>query len=118
MPDPSANHGDVGVAIDVVDEIGDDLRRIADIGEVHALQGRHDDLPDRVFLGRSRHVGIGDDAIDGVIFKGSYGVLDGVHNVIPVDFRIPGDPPSPKTIICHLLQILEALDSQTRNENA
>ena len=40
-------------------------------------------------------VAVGDDAIDGGIFKGSYAVLDGVHNVIPVDFRIPGDPPSP-----------------------
>jgi Ni,Fe-hydrogenase III small subunit len=63
-------------------------------------------------------VAVGDDAIDGGIFKGSYGVLDGVHNVIPVDFQIPGDPPSPKTIICHLLKILEALDSQTKNKNA
>ena len=55
-------------------------------------------------------VAVGDDAIDGGIFKGSYAVCDGVHNVIPVDFEIPGDPPSPKTILCHLLKILEALD--------
>ncbi len=53
-------------------------------------------------------VAVGDDAIDGGIFKGSYGVLDGVHNVIPVNFQIPGDPPSPKTILTHLLQILTA----------
>lgn len=38
-------------------------------------------------------VAVGDDAIDGGIFKGSYGVLDGVHNVIPVDFQIPGALP-------------------------
>ena len=30
-------------------------------------------------------------------------------NVIPVDFQIPGDPPSPKTIICHLLNSLKRL---------
>lgn len=54
-------------------------------------------------------VAVGDDAINGGIFKGSYGVLDGVHNVIPVDFQIPGDPPSPKTILYHLLQILEKI---------
>lgn len=59
-------------------------------------------------------VAVGDDAINGGIFKGSYGVLDGVHNVIPVDFQIPGDPPSPKTILCHLLRILEVLDSKPR----
>jgi Ni,Fe-hydrogenase III small subunit len=33
--------------------------------------------------------------------------------VIPVDFEIPGDPPSPKTIVKHLLRILEEVDSRT-----
>lgn len=55
-------------------------------------------------------VAVGDDAIDGGIFKGSYAVLDGVKNVIPVDFEIPGDPPSPKVILSYLLKILETLD--------
>jgi Ni,Fe-hydrogenase III small subunit len=59
-------------------------------------------------------VAVGDDAIDGGIFKGSYAVLDGVHNVIPVNFSIPGDPPSPRTIICHLLKILEIIDSNAK----
>lgn len=52
-------------------------------------------------------VAVGDDAINGGIFQGSYAVLDGVDKVIPVDFQIPGDPPSPKTILCHLLKILD-----------
>jgi len=60
-------------------------------------------------------VAVGNDAIDGGIFKGSYAVLDGVHNVIPVDFQIPGDPPSPKKILCHLLQILEIYDFKNKN---
>lgn len=55
-------------------------------------------------------VAVGDDAIDGGIFKGSYAVVDGVNKTIPVDYHIPGDPPSPKTILCHLLKILEAID--------
>lgn len=55
-------------------------------------------------------VAVGDDAIDGGIFRGSYGVLDGVNKVIPVDFSIPGDPPSPATILCQLLKILEGID--------
>ena len=55
-------------------------------------------------------VAVGDDAIDGGIFKGSYAVLDGVHNVIPVDYQIPGDPPSPSRIIGSLLAILSDLD--------
>jgi len=57
-------------------------------------------------------VAVGDDAIDGGIFKGLYAVCDGVSKVIPVDFQIPGDPPSPKTILCHLLKILEVLDKK------
>ena len=55
-------------------------------------------------------VTLGDDAIDGGIFKGSYAVVDGVSKSIPVDYQIPGDPPSPKIILCHLLKILEAID--------
>ena len=57
-------------------------------------------------------VALGDDAIDGGIFKGSYATFDGVSNVIPVDYQIPGDPPSPKTILCHLLKILGAIDAK------
>lgn len=56
-------------------------------------------------------VAVGDDAIDGGIFKGSYATLDGVHQVIPVHYQIPGDPPSPTTILCHLLKILETVES-------
>lgn len=59
-------------------------------------------------------VALGDDAIDGGIFKGSYAVLDGVDKIIPVDFKIPGDPPSPKTILCHLLKIFEAIDNNKK----
>lgn len=55
-------------------------------------------------------VAVGDDAISGGLFKGSYAVSDGVENVIPVDYKIPGDPPSPKTILCALLEILESLE--------
>ena len=55
-------------------------------------------------------VAVGDDAIDGGIFKGSYAIEGGVSSVIPVDFNIPGDPPSPKEMICHLLRILGAVE--------
>ncbi len=51
-------------------------------------------------------VALGDDAIDGGIFKGSYAVCDGASSVIPVHYAIPGDPPSPLAIIQSLLAIL------------
>lgn len=62
-------------------------------------------------------VAVGDDAINGGIFKGSYAVLDGVANVIPVDFEIPGDPPSPRQILKHLLRILEVTGARRKAVN-
>lgn len=62
-------------------------------------------------------VAVGDDAIDGGLFKGSYAVLDGVHNVIPVDYQIPGDPPSPRRIIGSLLGILSDLDGKNQKKS-
>lgn len=54
-------------------------------------------------------VALGDDAIDGGIFKGSYAVVGPVNEVIPVNFAIPGNPPSPQTILLSLLHILDIL---------
>ncbi|MCX6723336.1 MAG: NADH-quinone oxidoreductase subunit NuoB [Candidatus Staskawiczbacteria bacterium] len=73
-----------------------------------AVKKAYDATPDPKIV-----VAVGDDAIDGGIFKGSYAVVDGVDSVLPVDFNIPGDPPSPKTILCHLLKILEALEKNS-----
>lgn len=51
-------------------------------------------------------VAVGDGAIHGSVFKGSYAVHDRASDIVPVDFSIPGDPPSPKTIIASLLWAL------------
>lgn len=59
-------------------------------------------------------VALGDDAIDGGIFKGSYAVHDGVDKVVPVHFYIPGDPPSPARIICSLLKMFEMIEEKAR----
>lgn len=55
-------------------------------------------------------VAVGDDAIDGGVFKGSYAVLDGAHTVIPVHYQIPGDPPSPMQVLSSLLEIFKDID--------
>jgi Ni,Fe-hydrogenase III small subunit len=52
-------------------------------------------------------VAVGDGAIDGGIWKDSYAIVGGVDKVVPVHFSIPGDPPSAKTILTALLQIME-----------
>jgi Ni,Fe-hydrogenase III small subunit len=54
-------------------------------------------------------IAIGDDACDGGIFKESYAVLGGVEKVIPVDIKIPGNPPSPKEILKGLLALMQTL---------
>ncbi|MGB9929289.1 MAG: NADH-quinone oxidoreductase subunit B family protein [Methanosarcina sp.] len=47
-------------------------------------------------------IAVGDDACDGGIYKGSYAVLGGVDKILPVDMKIPGNPPSPKEILLGL----------------
>ncbi len=52
-------------------------------------------------------VAVGDDACNGGIYKGSYAVLGGVDKILPVDMKIPGNPPSPKEILRGLLALLK-----------
>jgi len=75
-----------------------------------ALKRTYAATPDPKFV-----VAVGDDAIDGGIFQGSYAVFDAVKNIIPVDYEIPGDPPSPRAILCALLKILETIHAGSLN---
>ena len=52
-------------------------------------------------------VALGDCAADGGIFAGSYAVVGGVSNVVPVDLHIRGCPPSPTAILQGLLALIE-----------
>jgi Ni,Fe-hydrogenase III small subunit len=61
-------------------------------------------------------VAVGDGAIDGGIFRGSYGIVDSLSDVIPVDYEIPGDPPSPKEVIRALNDILR-YESKKRGDS-
>ena len=53
-------------------------------------------------------VAVGDCAIDGGVFAGSYAVRGGVSRVLPVDLRIRGCPPRPIQLLEGLLALLEA----------
>jgi Ni,Fe-hydrogenase III small subunit len=57
-------------------------------------------------------VTVGDDALGGGIYQGGYAVVGGAGAVVPVNYHIPGDPPSPQTILFHLLHILETLEAK------
>jgi Ni,Fe-hydrogenase III small subunit len=52
-------------------------------------------------------VAVGTCAVDGGIFAGSYAVVGGVKDVIPVDLHIPGCPPSPTALLSGLMALLE-----------
>ncbi len=61
-------------------------------------------------------VAVGDGAIDGGIYRDSYAVYNRVEDLIPVDFKIPGDPPSPLVVLRALLEILDTIDGKRTNE--
>ena len=52
-------------------------------------------------------VAVGDCAVNGGIFAGSYAVEGGVRSVIPVDLHIKGCPPTPEDLLKGLLALLE-----------
>lgn len=51
-------------------------------------------------------IAVGDCGGDGGIFAGSYAVVGGVSDVIPVDAVIPGCPPSPRALLAGILDAL------------
>lgn len=68
-----------------------------------ALEQAWDATPDPKWV-----VALGDCAVDGGVFKGSYAVLGGTGNSVPVDLTISGCPPSPARILAGLRALLEA----------
>ena len=56
-------------------------------------------------------VAVGDCAVDGGLFAGSYACVGGVAKVVPVDLHIRGCPPSPIDMLRSLLALLERVKS-------
>jgi len=52
-------------------------------------------------------IAVGDDACDGGIFADTYAVLGGVDKLLPVDLKIPGNPPAPARILEGLLSLMQ-----------
>ncbi len=53
-------------------------------------------------------VAVGDCAIDGGVFKGSYAITGGIDSALPVDLVIRGCPPTPTAILDGLCALIEA----------
>jgi Ni,Fe-hydrogenase III small subunit len=71
-----------------------------------ALERTYNATPDPKWV-----VAVGDCAKNGGIFAGSYAVVGGVHQVVPVDLHIGGCPPRPIELLKGLLALV---DSSTR----
>jgi Ni,Fe-hydrogenase III small subunit len=67
-----------------------------------ALERTYNATPDPKWV-----VAVGDCAVDGGIFSGSYAVVGGVAAVVPVDLHIRGCPPTPLQLLKGLLALLE-----------
>lgn len=67
-----------------------------------ALQRTYDATPAPKWV-----VAVGDCALDGGVFTGSYAVVGGVAKVVPVDLHIPGCPPTPQQLLAGLLALLQ-----------
>ena len=67
-----------------------------------ALLRTHAATPDPKWV-----VAVGDCAIGGGVFAGSYAVVGSVSDVVPVDLRIRGCPPSPTELLRGLIALLD-----------
>jgi len=67
-----------------------------------ALKRTYNATPDPKWV-----VAVGDCAVDGSIFAGSYAVVGPVENVVPVDLHVRGCPPRPLQLLTGLLALLE-----------
>ena len=68
-----------------------------------ALEAAWDATPEPKWV-----VAVGDCAVDGGVFKGSYAVLGGAGAAVPVDLTISGCPPTPASLLAGLRSLLEA----------
>ncbi len=68
-----------------------------------ALERTYNATPDPKWV-----ISVGDCAVDGGIFSGSYAVVGGVSGVVPVDLHIRGCPPRPAQLLKGLLTLLES----------
>jgi Ni,Fe-hydrogenase III small subunit len=62
-------------------------------------------------------IAVGDDACNGGIFAGTYAVNGGVDKIIPVDMKIPGNPPKPYDILQALVGFMAVIKQQKVKKN-
>jgi Ni,Fe-hydrogenase III small subunit len=74
------------------------------LGMAEAVKKTYDAMPQPGMV-----IAIGDDACNGGILKNSYAVLGGADKVLPVDVKIPGNPPTPEEIMRGLVALMSLI---------
>jgi|SRR5579863_1749204 len=74
-----------------------------------ALKRTYDATPEPKWV-----VAVGDCALNGGCFAGSYAVVGGVGQVVPVDLHVPGCPPPPVEILKGLIALLDRVNAKSR----
>ena len=69
-----------------------------------AVMKAYENVPKPKFV-----IAVGDCVLDGGVFKGSYAIMDGIQDKLPVDIWIKGCPPEPIDIISGLLKLFDNL---------
>ena len=59
-------------------------------------------------------VAVGDCAVDGGVFRGSYAVHGGVEAALPADLLVRGCPPTPLQVLTGLVALVEAQEAPRR----
>ena len=72
-------------------------------GMKEALLKTYEATPEPKFV-----IAVGDDACTGGMYAGTYAALGPVDAVLPVDLKIPGNPPTPVVIIEGLLGLMKS----------
>jgi Ni,Fe-hydrogenase III small subunit len=72
-------------------------------GMKEALIKTYEATPEPKFV-----IAVGDDACTGGMYAKTYAVVGPVDSVIPVDLKIPGNPPTPAAILEGLLMLMNS----------
>ncbi|HUX46630.1 MAG TPA: oxidoreductase [Desulfosporosinus sp.] len=81
-----------------------DLLMCTGLGSTHLLNAAHEAY--EAMANPKWVMAVGDCAITGGIFQGTYASEGGIGGTLPVDFKVPGCPPSPDNLIKALLRVM------------
>jgi len=68
----------------------------------------YEQTPDPKFV-----IAVGACAMSGCVYRGSYNIIGGIDQVIPVDMYVPGCPARPDAIIDGVVKLLKNLEKQS-----